>query len=1018
MQSSGGLAAASHFRGKDAILSGPAGGVVGAVETAAMAGLERIIGFDMGGTSTDVSHFAGAYERDFDTEIAGVRLRAPVMRIHTIAAGGGSILHFRAGRFQAGPDSAGADPGPAAYRRGGPLTVTDANVMTGKLAPAFFPAVFGTGGDQPLDDEIVRTRFAGLATEIGDGRTAEEIADGFLQVAVDNMANAIRKISVQRGRDVTRYALACFGGAGGQHACAVADALGMETIHIHPLSGVLSAYGIGLAPVAANRSRAVLIALDAADAAERIAKAVAELAAEAAAGIAAQIGGAAVPSISVRAHLRYAGSDTTLAIDLAVDLESDAAPGSTRGPMASAESTGDGQWVPAQGSRVFPTSYPWNPISGTPEIRSRDNADINAPAAIRTAFEAEHRHQFGFAFSGKEVVLETLEVEASAAGAAINEPELPLAAGAPEPATRTRFFADGTWHDAPVFLRTGLGPGHQVDGPALIIEPHQTIVVADGWRAEVTSRDHILLRRAEPKARGRAIGTDADPVMLEIFNNRFMAIAEEMGVALRNTAQSVNIKERLDFSCAIFNDAGELVANAPHVPVHLGSMDRSVATIIARNAGKIRPGDVYALNAPYDGGTHLPDITVVTPVFSGDGARIDFWVAARGHHADIGGLAPGSMTPRATSVEEEGVLIDNFKLVEGGRFREAEIAALLTGHPYPVRNVGQNLADLRAQIAANERGGAGLRDLVAEYGKDVVAAYMGHVMDNAEEAVRRVIDALRDSESAVETDQGATIRVRISVDRGRREATLDFAGTSAQQPDNFNAPEPVTRAAVLYCFRVMAGGAIPINAGCLRPLKILIPDGSMLKPRYPAAVAAGNVEVSMQVTDCVFGALGAMASSQGTMNNLTFGNDRHQYYETIASGSPAGPGFDGVPAVQTHMTNSRLTDPEILELRFPVVLEEFAIREGSGGKGRWRAGDGTRRVIRFLEEMDCAILASHRRVPPHGLEGGEPGETGATAIRRKDGSLESLRGSDQTVVRPGEAVIVTTPTGGGFGTPD
>jgi 5-oxoprolinase (ATP-hydrolysing) len=975
MQSSGGLAAASQFRGKDAILSGPAGGVVGAARTAAMAGFDRIIGFDMGGTSTDVTHYDGAFERDFDTEIAGIRLRAPVMRIHTIAAGGGSILHYRDDRFQVGPDSAAADPGPTAYRRGGPLTVTDANVVTGKLDPEFFPPVFGPNQDQPLDADAVRDKFAELAAEIGDGRRPEEVADGFLAVAVDNMANAIRKISVQRGRDVTRYTLVCFGGAGGQHACAVSDALGMETIHVHPLSGVLSAYGIGLAPLAANRSRAVLIPLAASDVRERVATTVEELAAAASEEVAAQARGEVSPAVAVRAHLRYEGSDTALPIDILTDLKDSGAPGLTRGPLASA-------------------------------------------ADIASAFAEEHRRQFGFVFADKPVIVETLEVEASVAGAEADEPEHALAASGPVPERQTRFFSGGEWHRAPIYVRNTVRPGHRIAGPALIVEPHQTIVVAEDWRAEVTARDHIVLSRAEPLQRRPDIGTTADPVMLELFNNRFMAIAEEMGVALRNTAQSVNIKERLDFSCAIFNAAGELVANAPHVPVHLGSMDRSVAAIIARNAGMVRPGDVFALNAPYDGGTHLPDVTVVTPLFADDQSGVDFWVASRGHHADIGGLAPGSMTPLATTVDEEGVLIDNFKLVDGGRFREAEIATLLSEHRYPVRNVGQNIADLRAQIAANERGTAGLRALVAEYGGDVVEAYMGHVMDNAEESVRRVIDALSDSAFAVETDQGATIRVAIAVDRERRQAILDFTGTSPQQPDNFNAPEPVTRAAVLYCFRVMVGGAIPINAGCLRPLKIIVPDGSMLKPHYPAAVAAGNVEVSMQIADCVFGAIGAMASSQGTMNNLTFGNDRYQYYETIASGSPAGRGFGGVPAVQTHMTNSRLTDPEVLELRFPVVLEEFVIRDGSGGMGRWRAGDGTRRTIRFLEEMDCAILSSHRRVSPHGLEGGEPGETGATEIRRKDCSLKRLEGSDQARLSAGEAVIVTTPTGGGFGRTD
>ncbi|MHA1559310.1 MAG: hydantoinase B/oxoprolinase family protein [Alphaproteobacteria bacterium] len=989
MQSSGGLAAAGHFRGKDAVLSGPAGGIVGAVKTAAIAGLNQIIGFDMGGTSTDVSHYEGSYERDFESEIAGVRLRAPVMRIHTIAAGGGSILRFAGGRYQVGPDSAGADPGPASYRLGGPLTVTDANVMTGKLNPDLFPMVFGPGQDQPLDVDVVRKRFAALSDEIGDGRGPEEIADSFLTVAVENMANAIRKISVERGRDVTRYALACFGGAGGQHACAVADILGMTTIHIHPLSGVLSAYGIGLAPVTANRSRAVIVPLADTDAESRIVAAVERIASDARAAISEQTG--AAPNMSVRAHIRYSDSDTTLPIPLSV-------------PRQNAEK--NGRQSPDATREGEPT-----------HVRKNEDVALLPITDVVTAFETEHQRQFGFTFSDKPIVVETIEVEASIGEDDIVEPPHPLAKGHPEASQQTRFFSNGTWRVAAVYLRDDLKPGHRLAGPVLIIEANQTIVVEHGWRADVTSRDHILITRTAVIETRRATGTEADPVMLELFNNRFMAIAEEMGVVLRNTAQSVNIKERLDFSCAIFNASGELVANAPHVPVHLGSMDRSVEATIRKNDGRVRPGDVFALNAPYDGGTHLPDITVVTPVFADEGS-IRFWVASRGHHADIGGLAPGSMTPRATTVEQEGVLIDNFNLVEGGRFREIETAALLANHPHPARNIPQNLADLRAQIAANERGVEGLHALVADHGKDVVEAYMGHVMDNAEEEVRRVIDALSDSEFAVETDQGATIHVAISVDRERREATLDFTGTSAQQPDNFNAPEPITRAAVLYCFRVMVGGAIPINAGCLRPLRIMVPDGSMLRPRYPAAVVAGNVEVSMQITDCVFGALGAMASSQGTMNNLTFGNDRYQYYETIAAGSPAGPGFDGTAAVQTHMTNSRLTDPEVLELRFPVVLEDFHIREGSGGAGRWSAGDGTQRTIRFLQDMECSILASHRSIAPHGFEGGSPGQTGSTKVRRLDGNLETLAGSDQTLVRAGEAVIVTTPTGGGYGKAD
>lgn len=956
MQSSGGLAAADHFRGKDAVLSGPAGGVVGVVRTAGMAGLDRIIGFDMGGTSTDVSHYDGTLERDFDTEIAGVRLRAPVMRIHTIAAGGGSILDYRDGRFQVGPQSAGAKPGPASYRLGGPLTVTDANVLTGRLQPDLFPRVFGPQQNEPLDADAVERTFEQLAARIGTDRSPAAVAEGFLLVAVDNMANAIRKISVQRGRDVSRYALASFGGAGGQHACAVADVLGIETIHIHPHSGVLSAYGIGLAAIEISKSRGLACPF-VEDTAEII-RTIGDLGRAAWDAMIEQ--GVPADTIGARPilYLRYDGSDTALPVDF------------------------------SKGDR----------------------------GAAISAFETAHHDQFGFIFDGRQIVVEQVEYQAfDTRSAATEENRREAAPRRAEPLDVRPIFIDGEWRDAAIYRREQLAPGSNLTGPALVIEPHQTILVGDGWRATVTELDHILLSRTEQRRPRARAGINPDAVMLELFNNRFMAIAEEMGVVLQNTAHSVNIKERLDFSCALFNADGELIANAPHIPVHLGSMDRSVQSVIRRNRGRIRQGDVFALNAPYDGGTHLPDITVVSPVFDGAGETIRFWVASRGHHADIGGKAPGSMTPRATIVDEEGILIDNFLLVEAGQLREAELRVLLTEHPYPARNIEQNIADLNAQIAANRRGIVELVRLVSEFGADVVAAYMRHVQDNAEEAVRKVIDRLSDSEFALTTDQGATIRVAITVDKDRREATLDFAGTSPQQPNNFNAPEPVTRAAVLYCFRVMVGGQIPINAGCLRPLRIIVPEGSMLAPRYPAAVVAGNVETSQQVTDCIFGALDAMAAGQGTMNNLTFGNDRHQYYETIASGSPAGPGFDGAPAVQTHMTNSRLTDPEVLELRYPVLVEDFHIREGSGGSGQWTAGDGTERTIRFLEEMDVAILASHRKVPPHGLAGGKPGELGTTRLRRANGDIEQMSGADQTAVRTGDAVIITTPTGGGYG---
>ncbi|GLS41377.1 5-oxoprolinase [Mesorhizobium tianshanense] len=975
MMSSGGLTAADMFQGKDALLSGPAGGVVGMVETAKLAGFGKVIGFDMGGTSTDVAHYDCDYERAFDTEVAGVRIRAPMMRIHTVAAGGGSILHYEAGRFRAGPDSAGANPGPAAYRRGGPLAVTDANVMLGKLQPDFFPSIFGPGQNEPLDVQTVREKFAALAAQIGDGRSPEAVAEGFVTIAVENMANAIKKISVQRGYDVTEYLLNCFGGAGGQHACLVADALGMEAVLIHPFSGLLSAYGIGLSSVFASRQQALLKPL-AQDSWPAIDELIATLRKAVIDELAAQgITDDAVASKPVL-QVRYDGTDTAL---------------------------------------------PVNFEHGSIERAKGD-------------FETAHKAQFGFVYDDKPMIVESVGVEGIDTGdAGREESDSVLEDMAANPSERRQIFTDGTWRDAGIFRREALKPGHKVAGPALIIEPNQTIVVEPGWQAGITGRNHVLLRRIEKKRRQAALGTEADPVMLEVFNNLFMSIAEQMGVTLQNTAYSVNIKERLDFSCAVFDRHGALVANAPHMPVHLGSMDRSVETIIRLNSGDIHPGDVFALNAPYNGGTHLPDITVVTPVFEGErpvsplegetgqSPKILFYVASRGHHADIGGTAPGSMTPLATTVDEEGVLFDNFRIVDRGRFREKELETLLTDHPYPARNPHQNIADLKAQIAANEKGVAELRKMVAHFGLGVVEAYMGHVQDNAAESVRRVLERLPDS-SVYEypTDTGQIIKVKISVDRQKRAATVDFTGTSPVMKNNFNAPEPVARAAVLYVFRVMVEDMIPMNAGCLRPINIIIPDGSMLKPAYPAAVVAGNVETSQHVTNALFGAMGAMANAQGTMNNLTFGNKQYQYYETICSGSPAGRmnsghGFAGTSGVHTHMTNSRLTDPEVLELRFPVLLEDFHIREGSGGKGRWSAGDGTRRTIRFLEKMECAILSSHRNRPPQGLDGGGDGEAGSTKVRRKDGGVEILKACDQTVLEAGEAVIVTTPTPGGFG---
>jgi len=964
MQSNGGLTDARLFQGKDSILSGPAGGIVGAVRTAAMGGFAKLITFDMGGTSTDVAHYDGAYERAFETLVAGVRMRAPMMQIHTVAAGGGSILHFDGAKYRVGPDSAGANPGPACYRRGGPLAVTDCNVMLGRIVPEFFPKVFGPDGDQPLDAEVVRREFSDLAERIrqatGDTRSPEQVADGFRRIAVENMANAIKKISTQRGYDVTDYTLDCFGGAGGQHACDIADTLGMTRIFLHPLAGVLSAYGMGLADLRALREQAVEKPLGEGEAIlAELSAALDRLAEEARPEILAQDVPADDIAVLRRVHLRYQGTDSALIVDF--------------------------------GDR----------------------------AALVAAFEAAHRQRYGFVMSEKPLLVEAVAVEAIGRAGVAEEPELdtPPRETALAPRATGRLFAGERWHDTPVYLRQDLVPGDRLDGPAIVIEPTSTTVVEPGWRAELTRRDHLVLRRVVPLEREVAVGTEVDPVMLEIFNNLFMSIAEQMGSTLENTAYSVNIKERLDFSCALFNPAGDLVANAPHMPVHLGSMSESIRTVIRERAGKMAPGDVYVLNAPYNGGTHLPDVTVITPVFDEAGAEILFYVASRGHHADIGGITPGSMPPNSRSVEEEGVLIDNFLLVERGRLREAEMRALLSSGPYPTRNVDQNMADLSAQIAANEKGVQELRKMIDHFGLDVVHAYMRHVQDNAEEQVRRVLDRLTDGEFTYPLDDGAELHVKVQVDRAARRATIDFTGTSPQRDNNFNAPSAVCRAAVLYVFRTLVDEEIPMNEGVLKPLDIVIPEGCMLNPRYPAAVVAGNVETSQIVTDTLYGALGVMAAAQGTMNNFTFGNARYQYYETICGGSGAGPDFDGTDAVHTHMTNSRLTDPEVLEWRFPVLVESFEIRRDSGGAGRHRGGDGARRRIRFREAMTAAILSSHRKVAPFGVAGGAPGALGRNWVERADGERIELSGTDSIEMRPGDVFVVETPGGGGYGPP-
>jgi 5-oxoprolinase (ATP-hydrolysing) len=963
MQSSGGLTDAHRFQGKDAILSGPAGGIVGAVEVSRLAGFDRIIAFDMGGTSTDVTHWAGEYERAFVTEVAGVRLRAPMMSIHTVAAGGGSICTFDGSRLRVGPQSAGANPGPASYRRGGPLTVTDCNVMVGKLDPELFPKVFGPHGNEPLDAAIVREKFDALAQAIAQGtgsrRTPEQIADGFLDIAVENMANAIKHISVQRGYDVTLYTLCSFGGAGGQHACRVADALGMRRVFIHPLAGVLSAYGMGLADVRALRQQAVeatltTSALDACGARFRVLEAAARE------DVLAQ----AVASDRIRCertlHLKYEGTDTTLSI-----------PGS------------------------------------------------GALAEVVAEFERRYRQQYGFLMPGKALVVEAIAVEAIGTSQDVDEtpPAFAPRTGALAPLRVNRVHAQGGWRDASVYEREDLRPGDLIDGPAVIRESNATTVIEPGWRATLTPRDHLILERVVPLERAHAIGTSADPVLLEVFNNLFMAIAEQMGVTLANTSYSVNIKERLDFSCALFDADGNLIANAPHMPVHLGSMGESVKTVIDRRAGTMQSGDVFVLNAPYNGGTHLPDVTVIAPVFLSDSSQPEFYVASRGHHADIGGITPGSMPPDSTEVDEEGVLLDNIQLVARGRFLEREMRELLTQGRYPVRNVEQNLADLRAQVAACTKGAEELAKMVAQFGLPVVRAYMKHVQDNAEEAVRRVVGALSDGRFEYAMDSGAVVRVAIAVDRAARSATIDFTGTSAQQPTNFNAPAAVCKAAVLYVFRTLVDDDIPMNAGCLKPLTIVIPDGSMLRPRYPAAVVAGNVETSQTVTDTLYGALGVLAASQGTMNNFTFGNATYQYYETIAGGAGAGPDFDGASVVQTHMTNSRLTDPEVLEWRFPVRLESFSIRRGSGGDGAHRGGCGAVRRVRFLEPMTAVMLANHRTVAPFGVAGGHPGAVGRNWVERSDGTREEFGATFQVEMNRDDVFVIETPGGGGYGPP-
>lgn len=957
MQSNGGLSDARFFQGKDSILSGPAGGIVGAVKTSQIAGFEKIISFDMGGTSTDVAHYAGEYERSFEAEVAGVRLRSPMMAINTVAAGGGSIVQYDGSRYRVGPASAGANPGPASYGRGGPLTVTDCNVQVGKLQPDFFPQVFGPKADAALDQHVVAEKFEQLTEEIGDGRSGAAVANGFLSIAVEKMASAIKQISLQKGYDVSKYALCCFGGAGGQHACLIAAALGMKQILIHPYAGVLSAYGIGLADLRVLREGSVEAPLSAElDLLPRFD----ELIAHAEAELAQQSVQPTAVETRQRVHLKYDGTDSTLLVDF-----------------------------------------------GTAD-------------QMHQQFEARHQQRYGFVAKGKDLIVEAISIELVAQTEQADEPKLERqSADRPQAASQVKIYTADAWHETPVYQRQALQPGDTVSGPALIVEATGTSVIEPDWRVEVSDRNYLILTHQEPEKTSDSldISTEtADPVRLEIFNNLFRSIAEQMGTTLQNTSYSVNIKERLDFSCAIFDQAGQLVANAPHIPVHLGSMSESVRSLMDSHGDSFQPGDVYILNNPYHGGTHLPDITAITPVFEDGEERVIFYLASRGHHADIGGITPGSMPSDSTSVEQEGVLFDNFKLVEAGRFRETELRQALTTGQYPARNPTQNIADLQAQIAANEKGVQALRQMLAQYGLETVQAYMGYVQDNAEAAVRRAIGKLSNGHFTYEMDSGHRIQVTLQIHEQDRSATIDFSGTSPQLNNNFNAPAAICKAAVLYVFRTLVDDDIPLNAGCLKPLSIIIPQGCLLNPEYPAAVVAGNVETSQAIVDTLYGALGVLAASQGTMNNFTFGNQRYQYYETICGGSGAGADFDGTDAVQTHMTNSRLTDPEVLEWRFPVHLESFSIRPNSGGAGRHRGGHGVIRRLRFTEPMTAAILSSHRRIPPFGQAGGQAGTVGRNWIQRTNGNREDLGSTATVEMETGDIFVIETPGGGGFGT--
>ena len=958
MQSNGGLTDANLFQGKDALLSGPAGGVVSMVQTGKQAGYQKLIGFDMGGTSTDVCHFAGEYERSFETELAGVRIRAPMMQINTVAAGGGSILSFKDGRFQVGPESAGAIPGPASYGKDGPLTVTDCNVLLGKLHPEHFPNVFGKTSDKPLNVEIVRTKFIALAKEISVQTKKPEMdiifmAEGFLKIAVENMANAIKKISIQKGYDVTNYTMNCFGGAGGQHACHVADSLGISKVLIHPYAGVLSAYGMGLAEIRSIREG------------------------------------------HLEQNIEEIENAKTLINKLSLKAKED---------------------LTKQG--IENSSIKLVKLAFLHYQGSHQNLEINFDTVekMREAFEQEHKKRFGFFVDGRTIFVEMLTVEAIGKTTDnIKFLNVSSQSKVAAPIAHKTMYVDNNKNSVPIYKRSDLKIEQKVIGPAIISEATGTNVIERGWLGSLDKYYNLILSRAEEKKSEKGLGTSVDVVMLEVFNNLFMNIAEQMGATLANTAYSVNIKERLDFSCALFDNSGALVANAPHVPVHLGSMSEAIRTVIKLNKNDIFPGDVFVLNAPFNGGTHLPDVTVITPVFDNDGKQITFFVASRGHHADIGGKTPGSGPPDSKHIDEEGVLIDNFKMFDKGVFRESEIRKILSSGRYPCRNIEHNMADLAAQVAANNTGIVEINSMIEQFGIETVHSYMNHVQDNAEECIRNAIVNLREGKYEYELDNGEFIRVKITIDKIKREATIDFTGTAPKNPLNYNAPMAVCHAVILYVFRTLVGSNIPLNEGCFKPLNIIIPNNSMINAKYPSAVIAGNTEVSQLTCNALFGALGIIAGSQATMNNFIWGNDKIQNYETICGGTGAGPNFHGTSAVQTHMTNTRSTDPEILEARFPVRLEEYSIRKNSGGKGMFNGGDGVTRKLRFLEPMTVTTLCSHRRVKPFGVDGGEPGQCGKEWLEKEDGGFIKLEGNDSCEVKVNDLFVMETPGGGGFG---